>query len=164
MSTEPRYKVCPACHAEYMPLVARCADCDVELVSDDTLPSDEVDLDAFPPAAELDCVRVAPIPWIRALSEALQHRGVAHRVEAANADDAPDGQRPDSFGDVRLFGLYVQQAHAAAARELDACIAAQLLQEEAPPLPEGEADACPACDSVLAADATECPDCGLNLE
>jgi hypothetical protein len=64
---------------------------------------------------------------------------------------------------VQLFGLYVQSEHAPPARELDGTIAAQLLPEEAPPLDEGEEEACPACGTALAADAIECPDCGLSF-
>jgi predicted RNA-binding Zn-ribbon protein involved in translation (DUF1610 family) len=163
MSTEPHYKLCPACGMEYILVATRCADCDVELVHGDALAAEEEDLEAFPPASELECVRVAPIAWIQALSEALQQRGVAHRVEPASAEDTPDGQRPDIFGDAQLFGLYVQTEHASMTRELDGSIAAQVLPEEAPTLAEDEEEACPACSTALAADATECPDCGLRF-
>jgi hypothetical protein len=108
-------------------------------------------------------VRVAPIAWIRALSGALQQGGVAHRVEPATAEDAPRGQRADGFGDVQLFGLYVQSEHAPPTRELDGSIAAQLLPEEAPALAEDEEEACPACGTALTSEATECPDCGLQF-
>jgi hypothetical protein len=163
MPTERHYKVCPECHEEYTLVATRCADCDVDLVHGDELALEEEDLEAFPPASELECVRVAPIAWIRALSEALQQGGVVHCVEPASADDAPEGQRPDVFGDVQLFGLYVRIEHASTARELDDSIAAQVLPEEAPTLAEGEEEACPACGTGLAADMTECPDCGLQL-
>jgi hypothetical protein len=157
------YKLCPECHEEYTLVATRCADCDVDLVHGDELAFEEEELEAFPPASELECVRVAPIAWIRALSEALQQGGVVHRVEPAGADDAPEGQRPEVFGDVQLFGLYVRSEHASTARELDDSIAAQVLPEEAPALAEGEEETCPACGTALAADVTECPDCGLRL-
>lgn len=163
MRTPRRYKLCPECHEEYTLVATRCADCDVDLVHGDELALDEEELEAFPPASELECVRVAPIAWIRALSEALQEGGVVHRVEPASADDAPEGQRPEVFGDIQLFGLYVRSEHASTARELDDSIAAQVLPEEAPALVEGEEEACPACGTALAADVTECPDCGLRL-
>jgi hypothetical protein len=163
MPTERRYKLCPECHEEYMLLATRCAECDVELVHGDELALEEEELEAFPAASELECVRVAPIAWIRALSEALQQGGVVHRVEPAGPDDAPEGQRPEVFGDVQLFGLYVRVEHAPTARELDASIAAQVLPEEAPALAEGEEETCPACGTALAADAIECSDCGLRL-
>ena len=161
MSIEPHYKICPACRTEYRLVATRCADCDVDLVDAATLASEDEARKAFPPASELDCVRVAPIGWIRALSEALQERGVAHRVEPASAADAPDGQSPDVFGSAQLFGLYVQSEQVPPARDLDDSIAAQVLPEAAPTLAEGEQEACPACGTALAADATECPDCGL---
>jgi hypothetical protein len=106
---------------------------------------------------------VAPIAWIHALSEALQQQGVAHRVERATAEDAPGDQRPDVFGTADLFGLYVRSEHVSPAREVDTSIAAQVLPDESPPLAEGEEEACPACGTALPADATECPDCGLDF-
>ncbi len=163
MPTERRYKMCPECHEEYTLAATRCADCDVYLVHGDELALEEEDLEAFPPASELECVRVAPLPWIRALSEALQQGGVVHRVEPGSAADAPEGQRPDVFGDVQLFGLYVRIEQASTARELDDSIAAQVLPEEAPTVEEGEEETCPACGARLATDVIECPDCGLRL-
>jgi len=156
------YRICPVCRSEYTLVATRCIDCDADLVAADALPpEEEKEREAFPPASELDCVRVAPIEWIRALSGALEQGGVAHRVEPTAAEDAPEGQRPDVFGDAQLFGLYVQSEQAALARELDGSIAARLLPEEAPALAPGEEEACPACGAALAPDAIECPDCGL---
>ncbi len=163
MPTERLYKMCPECHEEYTLVATRCADCDVDLVHGDELAAEEEELEDFPPASELKCVRVAPLPWIRALSEALQQGGVVHRVEPGSADDAPEGQRPEVFGDVQLFGLYVRSEQASTARELDVSIAAQVLPEEAPTVEDGEEETCPACGTGLAADVVECPDCGLRL-
>jgi hypothetical protein len=163
VSGDAPYLLCPACRTEYLRAASRCAECDVELVEPGALAERDEALDAFPPAADLSCVRVAPLPWVRALSEALQQEGVVHRVETARVEDAPDGQRPQVFGEVRLFGLYVRGEDAPAARELDASIAAALLPGEAPPLAEGEEEACPACGTGLARDATECPECGLGF-
>jgi len=163
MAAEPRYRICPACRTEHTLVATRCVDCDLELVEADALPALDEEHRAFPPASERECVRVAPIAWIRALSGALQRGGVAHRVEPATADDAPEGQRPDVFGDVQLFALYVEGEHAASARELDGTIAARLLPEEAPALAEGEEEACPACGTALSSAAIECPDCGLQF-
>jgi len=157
------YKFCPVCRSEYTQIATRCLDCDVDLVDADALPAEGEEIEAFPPASELECVRVAPIHWIRALSGALQQGGVAHRVEPATTEDAPEGQRPDVFGDAQLFGLYVESAQAPPARELDGTIAARLLPEEAPALAEGEEEACPACGTALTPDAIECPDCGLSF-
>jgi hypothetical protein len=161
MSLASPYKVCPDCRAEYRQEFTRCADCGAALVPIDALrlePAQELEL---PPAAALECVRVAPQDWILALSQALQREGLGHRIEPARAEDAPAGQRPDIFGAVQLFGLYLPAEHASAARELDAGIAARLLPEEAPALAQGEQDACPACGAALPADALQCPDCDL---
>jgi hypothetical protein len=163
MSDTLHYKICPECRTEYTRFAERCADCDVDLVHGDTLAAEEAEAAAFPPAAELECVRVAPIAWIHALSEALQEEGLAHRVEPASAEDAPDGQNPDVFGGAQLFGLYVRSEDAASTREFDGSIAAQVLPDAAPVLEDGEVESCPACSATLSAEEVECPDCGLRL-
>ena len=163
MSTPPQFKVCPECRVEYRPEAEVCADCRVPLVHADAAPAGD-ELRDFPPAAELECVRVAPVAWMEALAQGLQERGVTLRVERAMAEDAPEGQRADVFGDIaQLFGLYVRGEDLALARELDASIAAQLVPDEAEPLAEGETEACPACGTALPADALECADCGLSF-
>lgn len=155
-------KHCPECGAEYRPEVIHCVDCrGVELVPGEAPASGP--LGSFPPASELELVRVAPMAWIQTLSRELQEDGVAHRVQTASAEDAPAEQRADVFGAVQLFGLYVREADLAGAREIDATIAATLLPEEAPPLEEGDEDTCPACGTALAPDVLECPDCGLGF-
>lgn len=160
--TESAFRFCPECREEYTPTTERCAECDVALVGAGELPDEpEPEAFEFPEAADLCCVRVAPLPWIRALSNALEEREVPHRVEPATADAAPEGQRPELFGDVDLFGLYVLDDDVAGAGELDALIAQQVLPDEAPDVGEGEAEACPACGAALAHDAVECGDCGL---
>ena len=169
MSSDHAYKLCPECRIEYTLAATRCAECDVELVAPDAVPPDE-EVEELPPAADLECVRVAPLAWIRALSEGLQRTGVVHLdhspvhtylIEASQVEDAPEGQRPGVFGNVRLFGLYVKSEHLEQARTLDGEIAAQLLPDEAPTLAAGEDEACPACGTALEASALECPDCGL---
>jgi hypothetical protein len=163
VSSPPQFKVCPECRVEYRLSAEVCVDCRVPLVHAEVLPAEEA-LAEFPPADQLACVRVAPLAWIQALSMGLQEQGVTLRVERARAEDAPDGQRADNFGDVgQLFGLYVRSEKLELARELDGSIAALLLPEDSAPLEEGEVDACPACGDVLAADALECPGCGLGF-
>ncbi len=162
--SESGYKICPTCHEEYTLVMERCADCDVNLVSPDQIPSDDDgDLEDFPPASELVYLRVAPLPWIQALSNGLEQAGVPHRVEPGGVANPPEGQQPETFGDVDLFGLYVLPDDEPGARELDSRIAAQVLPEEAPDLVDGEDDTCPACSAKLSASSTSCPDCGLGL-
>jgi hypothetical protein len=157
------YLVCPECFAEHTRSVTHCADCNVELVTPDAIAAVETEMAEFPAASELECVRVAPLAWVRALSEGLEQVGVAHRVEPAQEQDAPDGQDAGIFDGAQLFGLFVRDGDAAPARELDQSIAVQLLPDEAPPLAEGEEENCPACGSPLAADTVECGECGLRL-
>jgi hypothetical protein len=161
MTAGAEYKICPSCHEEYTAMATRCAECDVDLVFESEVPP-EPETEAFPPAAELTCIRVAPIPWIRALSGGLEEGGVAHRVEPAQPADAPEGQRVESFGDVDLFGLYVRDADAARVRELDAAIAVQVLPDENPDAVQGE-ETCPACGAALQVESEECSDCGISF-
>lgn len=161
MSSEALYKICPECGAEYRPVATRCADCDVELIHRETLAAAMAAQESFPEVSQLECIRVAPIEWVHGLSGVLEQRGVAHRVEPATAQDAPEGQRPDLFGTARLFGLYVLPDDAGLARELDGEIAGRIMPEEAPELDDGEEETCPACGAALASEATECADCGL---
>jgi hypothetical protein len=165
MPVESSYKVCPECSTEYLQVATRCSDCDVDLVAAADQVADEPPLEAFPQADELACVRVAPIAWIQALSGGLQERGHPHRVEPIDAGTpGSDGDaRHEAFGDSQLFGLYVRADDLEAARDLDAIIAVQVFPEAAPDLEEGQDDACPACGSALAADATACSDCGLVM-
>ena len=164
MSTEFGFKVCPTCREEYTLVMERCADCDVALVSPSEIPSDDEGRpEDFPDISQLVYLRVAPLPWIRALSSGLEQAGVAHRVEPGKLADPPEGQRPETFGDVDLFALYVLPADEPSARKLDEQIALQVLPEEGEELAEGEEDECPACSAKRSAAATSCPDCGLGL-
>jgi len=162
MATVSHYKVCPECRVEHMPTAELCSDCDVALVPLHDLPAEE-EVAALPPVSALECIRIAPLAWVRALSDGLEELGVPHRVEMSSGENAPQGQNPDVFGEVQLFGLYVEAEDTAAARELDGTIASQILPDEAPALEEGEQEECPACGTTLTGHATECGDCGLVL-
>jgi hypothetical protein len=157
------YLICPECREEHTRAATHCADCHVALVTPDEIAANDVEVAELPPASELDCVRVAPLAWVRALSQGLEQVGIAHRIEAVDGEDAPDGQDPSIFGGARLFGLYVRSEDVAPTRELDGSIASQLLPDEAAELVEGEEESCPACGTSLAADEVECGECGLRL-
>jgi hypothetical protein len=156
MSEEFDHQICPSCKGEFTLAVTRCAECDVDLVAPGADPED------FPPASELILVRVAPEPWIEALSEALSGREAPHRVEPLSAEEAPEAAA--RFGTSPLFGIYVRAAEEAVAREFDAAIAAQVdPQIQAEPLSDGESEPCPACGAEVPAEVSECPDCGLTF-
>jgi hypothetical protein len=157
------YLVCPECRGEHVLTATHCASCRVALVAPEEVAATDVAIADLPPASELDCLRVAPLPWVRALSQTLEQVGIVHRVERAREEDAPDGQDATVFDGAQLFGLYVRSVDAARARELDGAIAVQLLAGEAPPLAEGEQEDCPACGTALAADDVECGECGLQF-
>jgi hypothetical protein len=163
MTESAGYLICPECREEHIRAATHCADCHIELVTPDEVAAIDVEVVELPPASELDCVRVAPLEWVRALSRGLEQAGIAHRIEGASAEDVPEGQDATIFDGARLFGLYVRGEDVAAARELDGAIVAQILPDEAPALEEGEQESCPACGTALAADEVECGECGLRL-
>ena len=136
MSELDDYQLCPSCRGEFTFAVTRCAECEVDLVPASQLARSE----AFPEVDALICIRVAPIPWIQALSDGLEGRGVPHRVEPIAAADAPPEQRVEAFGKAELFGLWVQEEDQATARELDGAIAAQTRPEEAQPFYDAALD------------------------
>jgi len=182
------YKICPSCREEYVLHMQRCGACDVDLVFPSSLSDEYGDVaEDLPEAEDLTIIRVAPIAWIRALSEALEDQGVAHRVERAMPEDAPDDQPVDLFGNVNLYGLYVEDEVAEEVRLVDEQIAAMVLDVDVDESDDddgddgddvdvddvddvvdddddedfGEDDACPGCGADLSPDDEECPDCGL---
>ena len=68
------YKICPECRVEHVRTATRCADCEVELVWPEELAAAPQPIE-LPPASELACVRVAPLAWVRALSDGLEQQG-----------------------------------------------------------------------------------------
>ncbi|MGH0028999.1 MAG: hypothetical protein ACQGVC_04355 [Myxococcota bacterium] len=150
---------CPECRAEYLWSATRCGDCDVALVSESAL--GDASVAELPPASELVCIRAAAVGWCQGLSVELSEAGIAHRIEVA-ADDEEDGtvRRP---GANLPYGVYVREADAAAAAEVDAAF----MKRQIPDMPEdaggGDDESCPACGEAVAASADECPECGLAL-
>lgn len=156
MAEEYDYQICPSCKGEFTLFVERCTECEVDLVSPG------VRSDEFPPASELTCIRVAPVPWIEALSQALEEQEVLHRVEPIAPGEVPEGAPVAGEGQGELAGLFVADDGIGPARTIDQAIAAQVNPEQhAEQLAEGEVESCPACGESLAADAAECPECGL---
>jgi hypothetical protein len=152
------YQVCPSCGDEFTLSVPRCSNCDVGLVSPDSLPP-QVEPEDFPDVDRLACVRVGPLPWTRAISDALTQAGVAHRVQPDTRSVAEGGVDPKRFGGEALYGTWVEPGDLEAAKGIDTQIFAVFEAEAAPVADAGEA--CPACDASLPADALECSDCGL---
>ncbi|HSJ96600.1 MAG TPA: hypothetical protein VLC53_05995 [Myxococcota bacterium] len=155
-------KVCPRCGEEYVLTASTCVDCGVALGFE--APTGEA-APAFslPPAADLVAVRHAEVSWIEGLAAALAEAGVPSRVELPTAADARRVQGA-GMGAIRCT-LYVRPSDAAAAARIDADFA----RTQVPDLPEdtdagwGEAEACPGCGAPLAADAGDCPECGLSF-
>ena len=154
------YRICPSCEEEFTLSVTECPDCRVSL----TVPDEEAGSappPEFPQASELECVRVGPLPWTRALSDKLTELGIAHRVEPDTRTEEQGGVDPRRFGGEDLYGTWVRREEAEAAGAIDAEIFAPLEVESAP---EAQGDeTCPACGSGLATDAMACSDCGLSF-
>ena len=152
------FQVCPSCQEEFTLAVFECVHCGVALVSPDMIaPAPEPE--DFPEVDALECVRVGPLPWTRAISSGLTEAGIAHRVEPDSRTEEEGGVNPERFGGAALYGTWVRPEDLEAARALDQETFA-VFEAEAAPVSEGS-EACPACEAPLAADALECPDCGL---
>lgn len=154
------FQVCPSCGDEFTLSVLECSDCHVPLVSPDAVPP-EIEPEEFPDVAALACVRVGPLPWTRAISDALTEAGLAHRVEPDTRSVAEGGVDPERFGGQTLYGTWVRPEDLEPAREIDTAIFAVFEAEAAPAT--GSSEACPACEAHLAPDVLECASCGLVL-
>lgn len=155
-------KICPECGEEYTLVPSECVDCRVPLVFPDTLDFQTAP-DKFPPTAELECVRVGPLPWTRALSTALEQAEIRHRVEPDSRSLSEGGVDPGTFDGMDVFGTWVLPKNLPEAREIDASVFAHAGGEDED-APQATADeVCPACQTQLEVDALECPDCGLNF-
>jgi hypothetical protein len=141
-------------------VMEECSTCSVRLVYPDEVPP-EPQPDDFPDTDQLECVRVGPLPWTRALSENLSQLGVEHRVEPDRRSEADGGVDPNRFGGEALYGTWVKPESVEVAREVDAAIFAHLEPDQQ--VVTEELEACPACEHPLAPHALECPDCGLGL-
>jgi len=145
-------RVCPECDCEYVARAERCSDCGVALID-----RSEVDAEAG---------GSAPPPLPAGDYRALVRREVARELDPLAA--ALGGAGVPFKVEVRAgFGFEL------CVRDDERAGALALLREFLPELDSGEppADAateaaderCPACDTVLPAQAPECPECGLGL-
>ncbi|MEB2346634.1 MAG: hypothetical protein OZ948_18055 [Deltaproteobacteria bacterium] len=153
-------KVCPRCGEEYVLTASTCVDCGVALGFEGPTGAPDPGFE-LPPAADLVAVRHAEVSWIEGLAAALAEAGVPSRVELPTEADERRVQGA-GMGAIRCT-LFVRPADVAAAARIDADFA----RTQVPDLPEDarsawdEAEACPGCEAPLAADAAECPECGL---
>jgi hypothetical protein len=160
MSHEVR--ICPECGEEYTLVPSECADCRVPLVFPDEIEPEAAPID-FPPVSDLECVRVGPLPWTRALSAALESSEIQHRVEPDTRSEAEGGVDRSTFDGADVFGTWVMPGHLEAAREIDKVVFAHIHGQQSD-APEASADeVCPACESPIGTDALECSDCGLSF-
>lgn len=155
-------KICPECGDEYTLQANECADCRVALVFPDDLERDATP-ENFPPTAELECVRVGPIAWTRALSAGLEQSTIPHRVEPDSRSEADGGVAPNEFDGADVFGTWVRTQDLAPAIEIDKIVFAHVHGQEADAPSATHDEVCPACESPIAVDALECSDCGLNF-
>jgi hypothetical protein len=130
----------------------------VALVPPDAV-ADRSEAEPFPDVDALVCVRVGPIPWTRALSDALGAEGIEHRVERDERSEEEGGIDPARFGHETLYGTWVRPGDAEAAGAVDRRLFAHLEPGRSEESEGG--DVCPACAEPLAPDALECAGCGL---
>ena len=155
-------KICPECGDEYTLQAMECADCRVALVMAHEIES-EVTPENFPPTSELECVRIGPIAWTRALSSSLENAQLPHRVEPDTRSEAEGGLSSGEFDGADVFGTWVRPSDVAAATEIDKIVFAHVHGQEADAPSAADDETCPACQSPIAVDDLECSDCGLNF-
>ncbi len=155
-------KICPECREEYTNVPTTCVECETPLVYLDELEPDP-EPEAFPPVTELECVRVGPLAWTRALSEALHAAVIAHRVEPDTRSEAEGGIDARRFDSADLFGTWVLPDKLSAAREVDQLVLGGIDIDPSQSEEASEEERCPACEAALPVDALECPDCGLGF-
>ena len=152
------HKICPSCGEEYVHEVQTCAECGVPLGREGPPPPPP--REALPPLDSLAALRNAEVSWIDGLAHALAEEGIPSRVELPPQDTRSIQGR--GMGAVRCT-LYVRPSDVAEAARIDA----EFARTQVPDLPEAssaalaETDTCPGCDTPVAADAVECPECGL---
>ncbi|HEY8494142.1 MAG TPA: hypothetical protein VIN04_09635, partial [Myxococcota bacterium] len=155
-------KICPRCGEEYVLAASVCADCGVPLGFEGPAAAEPDGATELPPASELVPLRHAEVGWIEGLAAALAEAGVPSRVELPDEDDVRGRVQRAGTGAIRCT-LYVRPEDAEVAARVDA----EFTRTQVPDLPEdaasawSEADACPGCQTPLAPDAVECPECGL---
>ncbi|MFP6640723.1 MAG: hypothetical protein VCC04_10810, partial [Myxococcota bacterium] len=115
----------------------------------------------FPETDVLECVRVGPLPWTRAVSEGLSEAGIAHRVQPDTRSVEDGGMDPARFGGEALYGTWVRPEELDAALAIDSQIFAPLETEAAPEATGDEI--CPACGAAFGIQAMACPECGLSF-
>jgi len=153
-------KLCPECGDEYTLQASECAECRVALV----LPSQLEEApppESFPETDRLVCVRVGPIAWTRALSAALEQLEIRHRVEPDHRTPEEGGVDRGEFDGADVFGAWVMPSDLERAKAVDAEVFVHVLGGETGAPEASDDEVCPACQSPLAVDALECPDCGL---
>jgi hypothetical protein len=159
MSAE--YKVCPECREEFTLVATECSACGVVLVYPGDLEPEPAP-EEFPEIEALECVRVGPLPWTRALSDAFTQAGIGHRVERDTRTQAEGGVGPERFGGQEVFGIWVRPDERSEASEIDAALFAHFEPDNQ--AAAGDDETCPACGDPLAADVVECPGCGIRFD
>jgi RNA polymerase subunit RPABC4/transcription elongation factor Spt4 len=151
-------RVCPECDEEYRPDIATCADCGADLV--DRAVDEQGRRVAEPAVAEGEPITLVglysgPAAALRPLAEALAAAGVAQRFVPI------PGQSGLTLAVAQEDGVRAMEALAAfhgRGTELGLSELAATFEAGA----EEHEHACPACGAAIPADASECPDCGLE--
>lgn len=154
------YKVCPRCEEEYTLTATQCVECGAALVMPGEVP-EAPEPDDFPDVDALTCVRAGPLPWTRALSEALSAAGIEHRVERDTRSEDEGGVDSERFGGETVYGTWVLPVDHEQASEIDSLLFAHFEPDSAEET-EGE-EVCPACQEPLGGDALACEACGLSF-
>lgn len=151
-------RVCPECDEEYRPDIETCADCGASLVD---RPVDEqgrplpepVEAEGEPLA--MVALYSGPAAALRPLAETLAAAGVAQRFVPIPGQSGLTLAVAQEDGPRALEAL--SEFHGRGTELGLSELAATFVAGD-----EGVEHACPACGAAVPADASECPDCGLE--
>lgn len=148
------FKVCTACGAEYGADAVMCVDCGGSL---EFRTKDGSDALLLPEEEATFLVRADNFGYLQTLAGELGRNGIRSLVIFVAPETGSCGRPP-------VYGLYVSDADAPRAKEIDRVRWLEGAPAEAATFTYKEQElkgVCPACETKLPEGAVECPECGL---